>query len=88
MDLNLIQQVLIAVLIPVVTQGVKKIQGIPINSGQKGRILTFVAVLSFLASAGTAWLNGELESFLSPEMIEVGINTLFSFTLSILGYEG
>ena|SRR3990167_7024700 len=87
MDFN-ITQILSPILVILLTQGVKKINAIPINAGQKGKLLITAGVLSFVVSIITALANGNLESFVTPEMMNVGINTVLTFVLSQIGYKG
>ena len=88
MEQTLIQQLLIMVGVILATQGVKKISLIPINEGQKTRIRTFVGVATFVGTALTAWSNGNLESILSPDMINVGVTAGVTFLLAHFGYKG
>ncbi len=88
MDINIIHQIAITVLVPLITQGVKKIQAIPISEGQTARIRTFVGLTTFALTAITAYMDGNLDSVLSPQMIEVGLATAISFALAHFGYKG
>ena len=88
MEQTLIQQLLVMVGVILATQGVKKLSFIPINSGQKARIRTFVGVATFVATALTAWSDGNLESVLSPDMINVGVTSAVTFLLAHWGYKG
>lgn len=87
MDVNPIYQLIISIVVLYATQGVKKIQAIPINDGQKAKIRTFVGVSTFVLTALTAWLDGNLESVLSPQMIEVGFATGASWLVSHIAYK-
>ena len=87
MNINPLIQLAISAFVLFGTEGVKRIQAIPINDGQKIRIRTFVGITTFVLTALTAWLNGNLESVLSPQMIEVGIATGASWLLAHFGYK-
>ena len=86
--INPIYQLAISLAVMFGTQLVKKAQAVPINDGQKARIRTFVGVSTFILTALTAYLNGNLESVLSPQMIEVGVATGFSWLVSHMAYKG
>ena len=81
-----ISTVLAPILVILATQGIKRFSAIPINKGQAGKLMTVAGVLSFVASLLLAAGKGELQSFLSPEMIDVGVNTVLTFVLAQLGY--
>lgn len=85
--INPITQLIISIVVMFVTQWVKKVQAVPINDSQKVRIRTFVGVSTFVLTALTAWLNGNLESVLSPQIIEVGVATGLSWLVSHLAYK-
>lgn len=87
MDVNPLYQIIIAAFVMFATQGVKKVQAIPINDGQKVRIRAFVGIATFGLTILTAWMDGKLESVLSPEMIEVGLGAGASWLLAHLGYK-
>ena len=87
MNINPLYQLVISVVILFVTQGVKSVQAIPINEGQKVRIRAFVGVATFVLTALIAWLDGNLESVLSPQMIEVIVATGASWLIAHLGYK-
>jgi len=87
MDYTPIFQIVIAGLVMLATQGVKKVQSVPINEGQTVRVRSFVAVATFGLTAVTAYLDGNLESVLSPEIIEVGLWTGASWVAAHLGYK-
>ena len=87
MDINPVYQLIISVVVLYGTQLVKRIQAVPINDGQKTRIRTFVGVATFGLTVLTAYLNGNLESVLSPQMIEVGVATIISWGVSHLAYK-
>ena len=70
------------------TQGVKKLSFIPINDGQKARIRTFVGIATFVGTVLTAWSDGNLESVLSPDMINVGVTWGATWALAHFGYKG
>ena len=84
---NPIYQLVISMVVMYGTQLVKRTQAIPVNDGQKGRIRTFVGVSTFVLTALTAYLNGNLESVLSPQMIEVGVATGLSWIVSHVAYK-
>lgn len=88
MDNLIIRQLLISVFTILATQGVKKASFIPVNAGQTARIRTVVGIVTFGATAVTAWLNGDLESVISPEMIAVAAEASVSFILALIGYDG
>ena len=50
------------IVLSLITQGVKKVEMIPINAGQKARIRTFVGVGAFILALTEAYLNGTLSS--------------------------
>ena len=85
--INLLYQLVISIVILFSTQWVKRVQSIPINDGQKLRIRTFVGVSTFILTALTAWLDGSLESVLSPQMIEVGVATGLTWFISHTAYK-
>lgn len=88
MDITLIlQQVIAPVLVILATQGVKKASFIPVNAGQTARLRTVAGVLSFSSALLVAFSKGELESFISPEMINVGIEAAITFAISHFGYK-
>lgn len=87
MEINPLYQLVISILVMYGTEGVKRMQSVPINEGQKGRIRTFVGVSTFVLSALTAWLDGNLESVLSPQMVEVGVATGLSWVVSHIAYK-
>ena len=87
MDYTPIFQIVISALVMLGTQGVKKVQSIPINEGQTVRIRSFVAVATFGLTALTAYLDGNLESVLSPDIIQVGLWAGASWVLAHLGYK-
>ena len=89
MDLSLIlQQTVVPMLVIFATQFVKKANSIPISSGQVARIRTFVGILTFVLTAVSAWLSGDLQSVLSPDILKVGIETAISFVIAHFGYHG
>ena len=85
-EINPIYQLIISIEVLFSTQWIKKAQSIPINDGQKLRIRTFVGVSTFILTALTAWLNGNLESVLSPQMLEVGVATGLTWFVSHTAY--
>lgn len=87
MDLNPIYQLVVSVVVLYATQGIKKIQAIPINDGQKIRIRTFVGVLTFVLTLVGAWVNGNLSSAITPDMIQIGVGTGISWLISHLAYK-
>ena len=87
MELNPLYQLVIGVIVMFVTQGVKKVQAIPIEEGQKTRIRTFVVIATFGLTALTAWLDGTLDSVVGPQMVEVGVATGITWLLTHLGYK-
>lgn len=87
MDINIIHQLLVTIGVMLATQGVKKISLIPINDGQTARIRTFVGILTFAATGLTAYADGNLQGFLTPELLQVGLATVLSFVLAHLGYQ-
>ena len=87
MDFNIIQ-ILAPILVILLTQGVKKISAIPINAGQKKKLMATAGVLSFVVSIISAFANGSLDSFVTPELVNVGVNTVLTFILSQVGYKG
>lgn len=89
MELNLIiQQIVSPLFVLLATQGVKKASFIPINAGQTARLRTVAGVLSFGSALVLALANGELESFLSPDMIKVGVEGGLNFLVAHLAYRG
>lgn len=84
--INPLIQLVISVVVLFGTQWVKQVQSIPINDGQKARIRTLVGVSTFLLTALTAWMNGNLESVLSPQMLEVGVATALTWFVSHTAY--
>lgn len=87
MNINPLYQLIISVVVLYATQGVKRIQAIPINDGQKARTRTFVGVATFGLTALTAYLNGNLESVVSPQMVEVGLASGVSWIVAHLAYK-
>ena len=87
MDINLVNQLLVPILVLIGTQGVKKIQAIPVNQGQTARVRAVAGVLSFVSAGLIAWVDGSLESFLSPQVIEVGVVASLSWILAHIGYK-
>ena len=87
MDIDIIQTILTPIFVILATQGVKKISAIPINAGQTAKIRTLVGVLSFGSTLLLAFVDGKLESVLSPELIEVGVNAVIVFFLSHIGFK-
>lgn len=87
MNINPLFQVIISAVVLFATQGVKKIQSIPINDGQKLRIRSFVGVTTFGLTLLTAWLNGDLTGVLTPDMIQVGVAGGVSWFLSHFAYK-
>jgi len=88
MDINFWSVILTSVGVILATQGVKWVQAIPINQGQTARVRTFVGVLTFLVTAITYWSQGKLETFLTPELISVGVAGVISWALAHFGYRG
>ncbi len=87
MDFNAIQTILGPILVILATQGVKKISSIPISEGQTARIRAMTGVLSFAIALFTAFVDGKLDSFLSPDMIGVAVNAGIVFALSHFGFK-
>lgn len=88
MDLSiLIQQIISPLFVLLATQGVKKASLIPINQGQTARVRSVAAILSFGSALLVAFANGNLEGFLTPDMINVGVNGLITFVLAHVGYK-
>ena len=86
--MDTLQLLLVSVFTILATQGVKRAKNIPINKGQAIKLRTLSAVLAFGSSLVIAFANGTLETFLSPELIDVGINGGISWLLAHLGYQG
>src|SRR3990167_8109347 len=87
MNIDVIQTILTPIFVILVTQGVKKISAIPISAGQTAKLRTLVGVLSFGSTLLLAFIDGKLESVLSPELIEVGVNSIVVFILSHIGFK-
>ncbi len=52
----------VGIVVALLTQGVKKINAIPISEGQTARIRTVAVVLSFAGTFAATWANGDLAS--------------------------
>ena len=83
----IIQQLLAPALVILATQGVKKASAIPVNQGQTARIRTVAGVLSFTSALLAAFASGELEGFLNPDMVNVGVNAVVTFLIAHVGYK-
>lgn len=87
MEINFLHQLLVAVGVMLATQGVKKVKGIPVNQGQTARVRTVAGILSFVATLGVAFADGNIESVLSPDLIQVGVGAAASWLLAHFGYK-
>ena len=83
----ILQQLLAPVLVILATQGIKKASFIPINQGQTAKVRSVAVILSFLSALLVAFAEGKLESFLSPEMVNTGVNGLITFVISHIAYK-
>ena len=88
MELTLLQQIIFPVAVILATQLVKRVSVFPINKGQKNRLRAVAGLLSFVSAASMAYANGGLETFITPDMINVGVGAAITFVLSQLGYKG
>lgn len=88
MDINPIIPILVTILVPLLTQGVKKIQAIPISEGQTAKVRTFVGISTFVLTATGAYLAGDLQSVLSPEILQVGLVSVINFLVILVGHKG
>ncbi len=87
MDNVLLHQLLSTVGVLVTTQLIKRASFIPVNQGQTSRVLAVAGVLSFSANLITAWSTGNLDGFLTPDMINVGVGTAVTWLLAHTGYK-
>lgn len=81
-----VSTVLIGLIVPAVVEIVKRIQSIPVSAGQTNRIRVVALVFAFLGNLGTAYVSGDLSTFLSPELITVGVQAVVAFGISHLTY--
>ncbi len=89
MDISIIiQTIVIPVIVIFGTQVIKKAQSIPINSGDTAKLRTVAVVMSFILTALKAYLDGNLEGFITPDMLKVGAETLITFIIAHAGYKG
>lgn len=78
---------LVAIISSAVLQLAKKIQAIPLNSGQTARLRTVLAVFVFAGSFLTAYLNGNLETFVASDYVQLGLVSGVTWVLAHLTYK-
>ena len=77
MDLSFVS-LIVGLVSALLIQGAKKIQAIPLNSGQTAKLRITLTVLSLGGNALNAYLNGDFENFAQSEQINLLLNSLVS----------
>ena len=86
MDLNL-TALLVGLLSAVLLQGAKRAKSIPVNSGQTARLRIVLGVLVLAGNALSAFLNGDLESFVASDQVNLLLNSAVSAVLAHATYK-
>lgn len=68
-------------------QGAKKVQSIPLNSGQVVKLRIVLAVLVLAGNVLNAFLNGDLENFAASEQVNIIINSAASWVFAHFVYK-
>jgi hypothetical protein len=76
-------EIMNGIIVSLLTEGAKKIQAIPVNSGQKARVRTLVFGLSFIVTALNAFLDGNLST---SNLIPIIANSVNGFLVSSIVY--
>lgn len=79
------ENVIGGLVVTLLTEGAKRVNAVPINENQKGRVRALVGVLSILVAVLTAYVDGTL---LNGDTLNVVGNALSNWILATVAYYG